>query len=43
MRYLLLDQLTLLAGAGYRKQTGSGDVPRVYEGASFRVGLSVSL
>lgn len=43
MRYLLLDQLTLLAGAGYRKQTGSGDTPRVYEGASFRVGLSVSL
>ena len=43
MRYLVFDQLTALAGAGYRKQTGSGDIPREYEGASFRVGLSVSL
>ena len=43
LRYLVFDQLTALAGAGYRKQTGSGDMPREYEGASFRVGLAVSL
>jgi len=44
LRYLIIDEVTAIAGAGYRKQTGSGvDTPREYEGASFRVGLSVSL
>lgn len=44
LRYLIIDEITAIAGAGYRKQTGSGvDVPREYEGASFRVGLSITL
>lgn len=43
LRYLILDQISAFGGVGYRKQTGSGvDVPRVYEGANFRAGVTVS-
>ncbi|GGD72181.1 hypothetical protein GCM10010990_22080 [Croceicoccus mobilis] len=43
LRYLVTDQLTAFAAAGYRDQSGSGDNARNYSGSNFRIGLSIAL
>ena len=43
VRYLINDNLSAFAAAGYRNQTGSGVDPREYSGMTARIGITMAL